>query len=87
MMVNFQNGSHTYNVSVIRMYDYDLDKIEQNELYLFLPYEILRHVRQVTTEKHVEEYTNEINSVYVRIIEILEKAYNDNRIKKMKHWP
>ena len=48
----------------------------------FLPYEILRHVRQVTTEKHIRKYTNEINSVYVRIIEILEKAYNENRIKK-----
>ena len=82
MTVNFQNGSHTYNVPAIRLYDYDLDKIEQNELFLFLPYEILRHVRQVTTEKHIREYTNEINSVYVRIIEILEKAYNDNRIKK-----
>lgn len=81
MTVNFQNGSHVYNVPVVRLYDYDLDKIEQNGLFLFLPYEILRHVRQVTTEKHIEEYTNEIGSVYSKIIEIIRNAYNDSRIR------
>lgn len=81
MTVNFQNGSHVYNVPVIRLYDYDLDKIERNELFLFLPYEILRHVRRVTTKKHIEAYTDEINSVYGRMIEILKKAYNDGKIR------
>lgn len=49
-------------------------------MFLFLPYEILRHVRKVTTEKHIEEYAEEINSVYSKIIDILENAYNESKI-------
>ncbi len=81
MKINFEEESYTYKVPVIRLYDYDLDKIEENELFLFLPYEILRHVRNVTTEKHIAGYADEISSVYSRIIKILKKAYNDNKIK------
>lgn len=80
MQINFEEESFTYKVPVIRLYDYDLDKIEENELFLFLPYEILRHVRKVTTEKHIEEYAEEINSVYSKIIDILENAYNESKI-------
>lgn len=39
--VHFQSGSHAYNVSAIRLHDYDLDKTEQNELFLFLVDEII----------------------------------------------
>lgn len=81
MTVNFQDGSYSYKGPVIRLYDYNLDKIERNELFLFLPYEILRHIRQVTTKKHVAEYANEINTVYRKIIEIIRRAYNDSKIR------
>ena len=80
MTIRFQNGSHTYSVPTIRLYDYDLDKIEQNELFLFLPYEILRHVRNVTTEKHIAEYESDINIVYGKIIKIIRDAYNGGKI-------
>ncbi len=81
MTVHFQNGSYTYNVPAIRLYDYDLDKIKQNELYLFLPYEILRHVRNVNTKKHLAEYADEIDAVYSKIIEIIRNAYNGSKIR------
>lgn len=81
MKINFQNGSFDYEVPIIRLYDYDLDKMEQEELFLFLPYEILRHIRNVTTEKHIIEYANEINFVYSKIIYILKNAYNNRRLK------
>lgn len=80
MKINFQDGSYNYKVPVIRLYDYDLAKIEQNELFLFLPYEILRHSRNVTTEKNIAKYSEEINSVYSKIIDILETAYNKTKI-------
>lgn len=80
MTVHFQNGIHTYSVPVIRLYDYELDEIEQKDLFLFLPYEVLRHTRNVTTQKHLAEYEKDINNVYSKIIEIIRKAYGSNRI-------
>ncbi len=80
MKITFQDGNYDYTVPIIRLYDYNLDKIEQNELFLFLPFEILRHLRKVTRGQNIAEYSREINSVYSRIIEILEKAYNNNKI-------
>lgn len=78
--IDFQDGSYDFSVPVIRLYDYNLDEIEKNELFLFLPFEILRHIRKVTKQQNITEYESEIKAVYNRIIEILEKAYNDGRI-------
>lgn len=80
MKINFQDGSYNYKVPVIRLYDYDLDDIGKNGLFLFLPYEILRHIKNVTTKKHIENYKNEIIAVYTKITDILENAYKTGKI-------
>ena len=80
MKINFQDGFYNYKVPVIRLYDYELEDIEQNGLYLFLPYEILRHIRHVTTGRNIKTYKTEITGVYKKITNILERAYKTDKI-------
>lgn len=80
MKINFQDGSYNYKVPVIRLCDYELDDIEKNELFLLLPYEILRHIRNVTTEKNIKNYKQEIRKVYQKILDILESAFKTDKI-------
>lgn len=80
MKINFQDGFYNYKVPVIRLYDYELDDIEKNGLFLLLPYEILRHIRNVTTEKNIKSYKEEIRKVYQKILDILENAFKTDKI-------
>lgn len=83
LKVNFQDGFYNYKVPAIRVKDYPIEKIDDADLFIFLPYMVLKFSQRVKNK--VPPSKEEILCSFQEELDLLDRAYKDNRITNLEY--
>lgn len=78
--LNTPGGSVSYNIPIIRVNDFTIEKIFDNKLYLLIPFYIFKHEDELNDINSNEDKTDDLVKTYDKIMDLLHIENQNGRL-------